>query len=543
MKKRLLIALCCLVLLMQMLPIVPMAETVDKGAAPKEFYYCREALKTLENSDALLFAYDSIVAGIDACAEEITVSNNQYKISPAEFEMVLEATRRDHTEQFWMGGSYTPNHDGSVFWSLEPTYTMKGAELQDAKAAFEQAINLMLARLSPEMSEYEKEKALHDMLASQIVYDSNRETAPNAHNAYGALVEGRAVCEGYAESLQCLLHRVGIQSVEIFGYGINPTTGIGEPHAWNAVRIDGEYYLVDLTWNDQPNILLHAYFNQTSAIMREDHDQWIIGQNANNEILTCEVFDLPVCTATKENYFTKENLRIQNYTAESIGKLLKENNLSVSLFIDSDLRSFQEWYKQNIVDIATAAGVSGEFQYGSTYIGREIRIYIETCQHEDVTLVEAKPATCDADGNIAYLTCKDCQKIFQTEKGADGKYVEIINRDSVKVLSIGHNWSVRDTENEATFVSRATNCQEHDTYWYICSACGKMSDTYTFTTVAGAHVDANGDKVCDLCGDGDKPFDFGAILDFVLANPVILGGGGGAILLAILIAIIRKARG
>ena len=541
MKKRIMIALCCLVLLVQLLPIVPMAETVDAGmpAYDSDIYYCREQLKTLENSDALLFAYDSIVAGIDACAEEIIVSNNQHKISPAEFEMVLEATRRDHTEQFWMGGTYTPNEDGYVFWSMKPTYLMKGAELQDAKAAFEQAINLMLARLTPEMSEYEMEKALHDMLAVHVTYVSTS----NAHNAYGALVEGKAVCEGYAEALQCLLHRVGIQSVEIFGYGINPATGLGEPHAWNAVRIDGEYYLVDLTWNDQKSILLHAYFNQTSKIMAEDHEEWIIGQDSNNMILTCEVFDLPVCTATAANYFTKEGGRIKDYTVASISKLLKDNHLSVHLFVDSDVHAFKAWYEDNIVEIATAAGVSGKFVFGSTQIGREIRIYIETCKHEQLTAVEEKAATCDADGNEAYVLCKECNKMFQTERDASGNLVEIVNRESVKILSVGHNWSVRDTENENTLVKRATNCQEEDTYRYICSACGEMSDTYTFTTVAGPHVDANGDKVCDLCRDGETTFDFGAVLDFIMANPLILGGGGGAILLAILIAIINKARG
>ena len=539
MKKRLLIALCCLVLLVQLLPIVPMAETVDIGTVPQELYYCREALKTLENSEALLFAYDNIVAGIDACAEEIIISNSQYQISPAEFEMVLEATRRDHTEQFWMGGSYTPKDDGYVFWSMKPTYLMKGKELQDAKAAFEQVINLMLARLTPEMSEYEMEKALHDMLAVHVTYVSTS----NAHNAYGALVEGKAVCEGYAEALQCLLHRVGIQSVEIFGYGINPATGLGEPHAWNAVRIDGEYYLVDLTWNDQKSILLHAYFNQTSKIMAEDHEEWIIGQDSNNMILTCEVFELPVCTATAANYFTKEGGRIKDYTVASISKLLKDNNLSVHLFVDSDVHAFKAWYEDNIVEIATAAGVSGKFVFGSTQIGREIRIYIETCKHEQLTNVEEKAATCDADGNEAYVLCKECNKMFQTERDAGGNLVEIVNRESVKILSIGHDWSVRDTENENTLVSRATNCQEEDTYRYICSACGEMSDTYTFTTVAGPHVDANGDKVCDLCRDGETTFDFGAVLDFIMANPLILGGGGGAILLAILIAVINKARG
>ena len=540
MKKRIMIALCCLVLLVQLLPIVPMAETVDAGmpAYDSDIYYCREQLKTLENSDALLFAYDSIVAGIDACAEEIIVSNNQHKISPAEFEMVLEATRRDHTEQFWMGGTYTPNEDGYVFWSMKPTYLMKGAELQDAKAAFEQAINLMLARLTPEMSEYEKEKALHDMLAVHITYTSTN----NAHNAYGALVEGKAVCEGYAEALQCLLQRVGIQSVEIFGYGINPATGRGEPHAWNAVRIDGEYYLVDLTWNDQKTVLLHAYFNQTTKIMEEDHEQWIIGQDSNNMILTCEVFDLPVCTATAANYFTKEGLRIKTYTAESIGNLLKENGLSIHLFIDSDVAAFKSWYEANIIDIASVAGVSGKFVYGSTQIGREIRIYIETCKHENLTVVEEKAATCESDGNTEHLLCKDCQKIFQLERDANNNLVEIVNRESVKILSIGHSWSVRDTENENALVSKATNCQELDTYRYICSTCGEMSDTYTFTTEAGAHVDDNGDGVCDLCRDGETTIDFGAILDFIMANPLILGGGGGAVLLAIIVAIISKAR-
>ncbi len=537
MKKRIMIALCCLVLLVQLLPVVPMAETVDIGEIPNELYYCREALKTLENSEALLFAYDNIVEGIDACAEEIIISNNQYQISPAEFEMVLEATRRDHTEQFWMGGGYTPYDENGVCWSIKPTYLMEGAELQDAKAAFEQAIDLMLARLTPNMSEYEKEKALHDMLAIHITYISTE----NSHNAYGALVEGKAVCEGYAEALQYLLQRVGIQSVEIFGYGINPSTGLGEPHAWNAVRIDGDYYLVDLTWNDQKNVLLHAYFNQTSQIMAEDHEQWIIGQDSSNTILNCDVFDLPVCTATAANYFTKENLRIKDYTAASIGKLLKENDLSVSVFIDSNVAAFKAWYEANIVDIAAAAGISGRFLYGSTQIGREIRIYIETCEHEQLALVEAKAATCDEDGHIAYYVCqeKDCGKWFSDSTAKD----EIVNRDSIKLLSIGHDWSVRSTDDEKTLVSKATNCQEQDTYRYICSACGEMSDTYTFTTVAGAHVDANGDKICDLCKDGASSFNFEAILDFILANPLILGGGGGAILLAIVIAIISKARG
>lgn len=540
MKQRFMIALCCLVLLLQLLPIVPFAEqAATVTEIPQELYYCREALKTLENSEALLFAYDNIVAGIDACAPEIIISEGRNRLSLDEFNMVLEATRRDHTEQFWMGTSYTPyvNSDETLVEKMVPTYSMTGEELEDAKTAFEQAINLMLARLTPGMSEYEMEKALHDMLAVQVSYVS----AENAHNAYGALVEGKAVCEGYAEALQCLLQRVGIQSVEVFGYGINPATGVGEPHAWNIVRIDGQYYVTDLTWNDQDNQLLYAYFNQTSAIMAEDHEQWRIGRTVSGSELKCEVFELPVCTATAENYFTKENLRITNYTVESIGKLLKDNGLAVSLFIDSDVQAFEDWYNQNIVDIATVAGVSGKFYYGSTQIGRQVRIYFETCEHKQLTKVNAKAPTCDEDGNSVYYVCQseDCGKWFSDPEAQS----EIVNRDSIIIFSIGHDWSLRNTEDEATLVSRASNCQEKDTYWYICATCNEVSDTYTFVTEAGAHVDENGDGVCDLCADGESPFDFEAILNFIMDNIAYVGGGGGGvILLIVILAIVRKAK-
>lgn len=541
MKKRLMIALCCLVLLVQLLPIVPMAETPNGTEkkeekwwnVPEELYYCREALKTLDNSEALLFAYDNIVAGVDACAPEIIISDDEHTISLAEFEMVLEATRRDHTEQFWMGSSYTPYIlDETVVTKIVPTYTMTGDRLQDAKAAFLQAVDLMLERLTPDMSQYEMEKALHDMLAVKVTYASG----DNSHSAYGALVDGLAVCEGYAEALQCLLQRVGIQSIEVFG------ESRGENHAWNMVRIDGEYYLVDLTWNDQNNILLYAYFNQTSAIFDEDHEQWMIGETEDDEILTCEVFDLPVCTAQTANYFTQEGLRVKDYTTDSVGKLLKEHDLSVSLFIDSNIDEFTQWYNDNILEIAKAAGVSGEFRYGNTQIGREIRIYLETCTHENMTWVAPKEPNCTQDGNIEHFVCEDCKKLFMVEYDSNGNRIEILNRESVVIYCAGHSWTGRDADLEGALVSLATNCQEYDTYRYFCSVCEQLSDTAFFTTEPGDHVDADGNGVCDLCNEGGSSFGLEQILEIV-TSPAVLGGGGGAILLIIIIAIIRRIRG
>ena len=537
MKKRLLIVLCCLVFLMQLLPIVPMADTTGAAVVEKvkkvsqDLYYCRTELYKLPNGQKLVEVYDRIVNGIEICATEIKI-----ELSEEEFKLVLDATRRDHTEQFWMGSSYTmiPSaSDKTMIMTMRPTYTMSGAELEDAITAFNQAVDSFLGRLTPGMSEYEMEKTLHDMLAANVDYVSSSKGS-NTHNAYGALVEGKAVCEGYAESLQYLLQRVGIQAVEVFGYGV--TDKGGENHAWNIVRIDGQYYLVDLTWNDQKNIISYAYFNQTSAYFDEDHVEWKVGYE-NGDTWEGGI-DFPECTATAENYYIKNGLFIETYTVESIGKLLKENNLSVTLYLNTDIDTFVEWYGENYRSILyAAAGVySGYKAFYTTLTKGEVNITFEGCSHRQTTLVAAKPATCDQDGNTAYYICKNeaCGKWFSDERA---KY-EILSHDTVKIYSIGHDWSVRDTESEDTLISRATNCQEYDTYWYVCAVCQEMSDTYTFTTVAGAHVDEDENGVCDLCRYGENP----PQADGSLVLPFILGGGGGGILIAAAILIFQKIK-
>lgn len=583
MKKRLMIALCCLVLLVQFFPIVPMADTVDVANAPQvsqDLYYCYAQLGELPNGEALRFAYNNIVEGIDACAEEIEISNGRYQLSMDEFLLALEAVRRDHTEQFWLSTaySYTLDNDGNLAKML-PQYLMVGEELADAKVAFNQAIDGMLAYITPSMTDYEKEKTLHDLLANKVTYVS----ANNAHNAYGALVEGLAVCEGYAEALQCLLQRVGIQSIQVYGESRD------ENHAWNMVLIDGEYYLVDLTWNDQDNynMLLYAYFNQTHEVFDEDHLQWRVGNQVQKDgsirPLNCEVFDLPECTATKAAYF-KGDFVIDDYTIESIAELLKNNKFAVSVFVESDVTAFDAWFRENILTIATTAGVSSNFGYNCIILGREVYIYIDACTHTQLKTVTAKAATCEEAGNIAYYICQeeDCGKFFLIERDADNNLVEIINRESVNVLPQGHKFETK-TVSDATLKKKAEKCTERDTYFFTCSVCHEVSDTYTFETdVIGAHAysdtwesgdvmnhkrvcsngcgiditeahDKNGeDSSCSVCGykfsiaDVIPDIDAGEVADdvisIILSNPLILLGGGGSVALLVIVVIIQKIR-
>ena len=77
---------------------------------------------------------------------------------------------------------------------------------------------------------------------------------PMSCEAYGALVEGSAICEGYAKAFKLLCNRAGI-ACEIVGGTVN-----GEAHMWNYVQIGGDYYLVDATFDDAPGVVLTIIF-------------------------------------------------------------------------------------------------------------------------------------------------------------------------------------------------------------------------------------------------------------------------------------------
>lgn len=141
----------------------------------------------------------------------------------------------------------------------------------------------------------QKVLCINDYLCQRITYDLN---APNRGNVIGALVGGKCVCEGYAQAFVYLCKRAGIPAVNIPGYG---TTEDGtEGHMWSAVRIDGAYYAIDVTWNDTTG--KNTYFlvgTQTECNGTK------FGASHTPDMLTLEgphkPFALPVVTASAYN--------------------------------------------------------------------------------------------------------------------------------------------------------------------------------------------------------------------------------------------------
>ena len=405
--------LLSLVLVLGLLPAPAFATTEDPipesiETATKELpvvlavtdpvdYYGRTALSELPNSTALLYAYDQIAAGAEICAATISVYNGTDPITAEELQAVMDAYRRDYTHHFWMSGGYSYSMSSVTVLSVTPSYLMSGAELEAARAAFDAKVAAILSGITGTMSEYEKALYLHDTLAGIVTYQS----ATHAHDAYGALVEGAAVCEGYAEALQCLLQQAGIQSFIAIGDSAMPSSGAMVGHAWNYVRIDGAYYHTDLTWDDQGDTLYHTYFNQTDAVILEDH------------LIDSAAYALPTCTSTAAQYFTGKDTYLSTYTADTIGQLLKENGMMVHVYIPGSTSDFLSWYNANVLAIAQNAGVTGGFSYGYSYLGKELVLHLQvTCSHTSLTQQPAKEPTATAPGHMAYYKCS-CGRFFE----------------------------------------------------------------------------------------------------------------------------------
>ena len=149
------------------------------------------------------------------------------------------------------------------------------AILQVCRTAFD-------AVITEGMTDFEKELALHDWLMAHGTYDDlSRDNVahigrPNNTDPYGMLVGGYGICLGFATTFQLLMDLAEVECITVVGAAFGSTAD----HAWNLVKLDGEWYGVDVTWNNSyedvgyDSRFTHKYFNVTSEALRESDHQW-----------------------------------------------------------------------------------------------------------------------------------------------------------------------------------------------------------------------------------------------------------------------------
>ena len=178
------------------------------------------------------------------------------------FQLSINALLLDHPEIFYldvtklyMYTESTKNISGTTYRvSIGPddgqSYLSEGfyseSDVIIAESQIEEELNNIIDGLSG--NTYNKVKQVHDYLIDNVTYDSDS-NLDMSHSIYGALINNLAVCDGYAKAYKYILDNIGISCVEVCGVAQN-SNGEIENHAWNDVLIGGNWYAVDVTWDD-----------------------------------------------------------------------------------------------------------------------------------------------------------------------------------------------------------------------------------------------------------------------------------------------------
>lgn len=134
--------------------------------------------------------------------------------------------------------------------AVEIDYRLTYYDDSGQEKAVSDAAAAMMDELELEnMSEFEKITAIYDLICDRTKYEAAEDGDHVRRTAYGALVEGKAVCQGYSLALYRLLLEAGIDNRIIYGESVDPE-GVGIAHTWNIVKLYGKYYYVDITKDD-----------------------------------------------------------------------------------------------------------------------------------------------------------------------------------------------------------------------------------------------------------------------------------------------------
>ena len=256
-------------------------------------------------------AYYAIKEGLLKLQDSFAVP----KLSGKELADIYFLIRMDCPSIFYsVTFSYRYYADSSMV-EMIPKYLFPKDKIKEHRQAMEARVS-KLARQAEKLDEKGKELFIHDFIVENVKYDKLKKEY--SHEIIGALGNGVAVCEGIAKAVKILCDELNLWCIIALSEA-NPDKGIKYRHAWNVIRIDGQYYHLDVTFDNSlsgEGCVRYDYVNLSDKQIFRDHEPVI--------------WKVPACNDNDHFYYKEKKIswttldEVRNRTKQAVkkGKLL-----------------------------------------------------------------------------------------------------------------------------------------------------------------------------------------------------------------------------
>ncbi len=302
-------------------------EVAQSEEGHQEYY-----LKQLNEEEQRV--YRELLKGIRAREKDFYLTLSQ----DDSIDRCYHAVLKDHPEIFWVHNHekiYKTTYSDSDYCTFTPGYIYTESEISEIQNAMEAGFQEVSSLIPADASDYEKVRIVYTYVIDNTQYQASDDDQSIA----GVFWKKEAVCAGYAGAVQYLLERIGVPCIYVDG----STQGSTEGHAWNIVKLDGEYYYVDATNGDQPDFL------NGNAAQLEEHKTIIYDylcpfpEEYEKKYIRSEELTVPDCTAKDMNFYVLNQGCFDGYDWETIYdycKMRLDNGAAVVRFKFSNQEAF-----------------------------------------------------------------------------------------------------------------------------------------------------------------------------------------------------------
>ncbi|MCR4691382.1 MAG: hypothetical protein K5739_08560 [Lachnospiraceae bacterium] len=282
-------------------------DTLPKAKISEGYYY-----GTLGSEDRQL--YNEILSGLRAVDTADLSQTDQDRV-----DVLFQYVCADHPEIFYTDGydiTWKEILGKKTHMQLTGKYTYSKDEIETIMGKIEKERDKILKNMPAYQDDYGRVRYIHDYIATHTSYDTG---AKDNQSIVSVLLYQKSICAGYARTMQYLLNEAGIPCAYVWG-NADGNTGRGiMTHAWNLVQADGDWYYLDVTFDDpsvsldsgKDNFVKYDYFLITAKELQATHT-------------IDSSLELPDCTATRDNYYIREGRILGGYDKDRIREMFLE---------------------------------------------------------------------------------------------------------------------------------------------------------------------------------------------------------------------------